>query len=349
MVVIKNDAAPISLRGVTGSHVHGAVDYVARVRPDATHLLPLLGIRDWADPPPELIPARDYLSFIDQAAAWIGDPLFGLHLGATMRVDDLFGYGFLLCACRTSREAIEQTIRFEKLTHDLGHTEVVVEGDVARYRFVSHCPGFAGERHYMEASIAAIRATADWLARMTLPVFEFTLPHALPEAADIEEYRRVLKGPVQFGGLHAEARIPAALLDMPLPGGSASLFESLEKIALQQLEALNNSTENELVKSVKLLINKHLGFGRANSETVARALGLSVRTLNRRLAGEGETLSGLVAGIRREMAMRYVNEGALALTEVAFLLGYSEQASFNHAFRQWFGMSPTQWRLQRDR
>ncbi len=332
--------------GATGPHARLAVNYLASRTARTEELLPLLGIQRLDETLPERIPARNYLNFIERAAEMTGDPLFGLHLGANARIDDFFGYGFLLCSCKDARTVIEQTIRFEALCHDIGHTEVVVEGDVAHYRFISHVAGFPGERHFLEAAVAAICTTADWLLRMSLPVFEFTFPHALPEGADIEEYRHVLKGPVTFNGDHVEGRIPAALLDMPLPGSDQSIYTALEKAAAQRLQALNASARSDLEKTVRAHIEDRLGLGKAKASLIARAMGVSARTLNRRLAEEGLKFSDLLNDIRRDLARSYVSNKRLALTEVALMLGYNEQSNFNHAFRRWYDLSPTEQRTR---
>jgi AraC-like DNA-binding protein len=72
--------------------------------------------------------------------------------------------------------------------------------------------------------------------------------------------------------------------------------------------------------------------------------GLSARTLQRRLAEEGQPFQTLLDATRRELAAQYLRDPALSLTEIAFLLGYAEQSSFTHAFRAWQGQAPQQWR-----
>jgi AraC-like DNA-binding protein len=337
--------SPVSRLGIASAHVHANVAYLAKLDLDPGEVMRPLGASHWADPLPEFIPAENYLAFLDNAAELTGDPLFGLHLGARIRIDDFIGYGMLLCACTTTRMAVEQTIRFETLCHDLGHTEVVVDGDVAYYRFISHVAGLRGERHYLEAAAAAIRTTGNWLARMSLPVFEFSFPHSCPDGVDPEAYRRVLNGPVRFDAEHVEARAPAALLDMPLPSaGDRSLFETLERGAVERLQRLAASSSGEFLGSVRRHIEANLAFGRANLETVAKALNLSPRTLNRRLTEAKTSFSELLAAARRDHARTLIANPEMTFTEVALLLGYNEQSSFNRAFRQWFDASPSEWR-----
>ena len=77
---------------------------------------------------------------------------------------------------------------------------------------------------------------------------------------------------------------------------------------------------------------------------VARALGVSVRSLQRRLAEEGRSYHGLVDETRKDAAERYLSNSSLSIGEVAFLLGYSEAAAFHRAFRRWSGATPQEFR-----
>jgi AraC-like DNA-binding protein len=75
-------------------------------------------------------------------------------------------------------------------------------------------------------------------------------------------------------------------------------------------------------------------------QRVARDLGTSRRTLQRRLADAGASYQGLLDETRREAAERYLTESSLSIAEVAYLLGYSEPSAFHRAFKRWFGRSP---------
>ena len=89
------------------------------------------------------------------------------------------------------------------------------------------------------------------------------------------------------------------------------------------------------------------GYSQCTMDELAAELGMSSWTLHRRLRDLNVSFHDLVRGARRELALRYVAEPHIALTEVAFLLGYSELSAFSRAFRQWTGMSPVRYRRHR--
>jgi AraC-like DNA-binding protein len=89
-----------------------------------------------------------------------------------------------------------------------------------------------------------------------------------------------------------------------------------------------------------------LPHGKAKKETVAKAVALSIRTLSRRLADEGATYEEVVDQLRRSLALQYIKEPSMSVSQIAWLLGYEGSTSFNHAFRRWTGRSPSAARAQ---
>ena len=94
-------------------------------------------------------------------------------------------------------------------------------------------------------------------------------------------------------------------------------------------------------------MQKLLPHGKAHAQTVAKALRLSVRTLSRRLADEGTTYAEIVDRVRRSLALQYLEEPGFSLSQIAWLLGYEQTTSFNHAFRRWTGRSPSEARSEK--
>ena len=88
-------------------------------------------------------------------------------------------------------------------------------------------------------------------------------------------------------------------------------------------------------------VEKLLPHGKAQKRRVARALGMSERTFSRRLAIEGTTFGDVVDQLRRSLALQYLQEPGMSLSQISWLLGYQGSSSFNHAFRRWTGRSPS--------
>ena len=97
---------------------------------------------------------------------------------------------------------------------------------------------------------------------------------------------------------------------------------------------------------VQQLITNLLPSGQPKIDAVAQELGMSSRTLMRRLADQGLTYKSLLDEVRRKLALQYLKDRRINLKQVAYLLGYSEASAFYHAFRRWTGSTPVQHRLK---
>ena len=92
------------------------------------------------------------------------------------------------------------------------------------------------------------------------------------------------------------------------------------------------------------LCGSSMSCGRVTAKLISTDLGISQRTISRRLAEHGTTFDELIDEIRKDLAMRYLDEGHIKLQELAFLLGFSSHASFSGAFKRWTGKTPSETR-----
>ena len=123
-----------------------------------------------------------------------------------------------------------------------------------------------------------------------------------------------------------------------------NLDSILEKIIAPSFQTLASSTqmENDLFQ----VIREELMFGSPSIADAARKLGMSDRTLQRRLAEYGLTFSGLLQQFRKELAVSYLRDRNLSITDVALMLGYSKVSTFSTVFQKWEGMSPSEFRIR---
>ncbi|MDG0808621.1 AraC family transcriptional regulator [Cohnella rhizosphaerae] len=148
--------------------------------------------------------------------------------------------------------------------------------------------------------------------------------------------------PVLVGGGRNRLTLRRSDLDRPFVSFNEELVDMLTPALDRTLdERLNGRTLSEAVKHE---VKRSLAGGRFDIRTVGKTLGLSDRTLQRRLAGEDASFKGLVAQARREQACACLADASIGLQEVAFLVGYKDQNSFYRAFRQWEGKTPSRWR-----
>ena len=131
-------------------------------------------------------------------------------------------------------------------------------------------------------------------------------------------------------------------LDRPFPGHNPEMLALLTpalSAALGELDARSSVSEQ-----VKTVLKRSLASGQPGLADVARELGLSERTLQRRITAEGDTFRGLLSDARRDLGRHLLLNPATDMDEVACLLGYQDTTSFYRAFRDWEGMPPSRWR-----
>ena len=116
-----------------------------------------------------------------------------------------------------------------------------------------------------------------------------------------------------------------------------------ERIATEHLQRLDHAPACHRARAV---IIQHLPDGEPRRPKIATILGMSERTLHRRLAAEGTSFQRLLDDTRRELAQQYLGQKDVSLADTAYLLGFSDQSSFFRAARRWFGSSPGHFRLR---
>lgn len=136
--------------------------------------------------------------------------------------------------------------------------------------------------------------------------------------------------------------LDAADLDRPFPGHNPEMLEMLTPAlgaALGELEA-----QSSVAEQVKIVVKRNLASGQPCLSDVAKQLGMSDRTLQRRITQEGSTFRDLLSDARRDLSHHLLTDPATDIDEVACLLGYQDTTSFYRAFREWEGMPPNRWR-----
>ena len=138
--------------------------------------------------------------------------------------------------------------------------------------------------------------------------------------------------------------LEAKLLHCPIETADNELLKILKRHCRQILGARPKA--DDIVFEAQRLITTLLPSRQPKIDAVAQELGMSSRTLTRRLAEDGLTYKDLLDELRRKLALQYLRDKRISIKKVAYLLGYSEISAFYHAFRRWTGSSPVQHRLK---
>jgi AraC-like DNA-binding protein len=284
------------------------------------------------------VPARSQIKLLQLAADALHDDLLGFHLG---RDSDLRQVGLLYYVLASSNmlgESLQRAERYSTLNN---------EGIALRIRgkrttaMTFHYVGIdrRSDRHQIECLLTAVIRICRQLTNRDLRPRHVRMVHRHSEAT--AELNAFLGCEVAFGSDADEIVFAENVGELPVVSGDPYLNALLIKFceeALAERAAARGSLRRDVEKAITLL----LPHGKAQADAVAAQLGMSRRTLGRRLASEGLTFASVLADLRVHLARRQLEDGSLAISQIAWLLGYREVSAFTHAFKRWTGKTPRQ-------
>ncbi len=151
-----------------------------------------------------------------------------------------------------------------------------------------------------------------------------------------------LGAPIRFGRERNRLVLRTDDLDRPFAGHSPELLAMLTPALSASLDEIN--AQSSLPEQVMIVLKRRLASGKPELLDVANALGVSERTLQRRISASGTSFRQLLEASRQELSREMLASGSSATEEIAYLLGYQDISSFYRAFREWEGITPAQWR-----
>ena len=262
----------------------------------------------------------------------------GLHMLQQMKPAALGALGYALANCATLAEALATFVRYQGFL-----------SDALRWRWpepltlvVEASPELASLGHPVESAVGLWVVLSRSLSGVRWIPRAVSFRHA--PLGDPREHAELFGVAPTFGAKRDALVFDASTLDLPVRGAELALRSPL----LRMLEArLAVPVEAEILARLRVELRGRLARGAADKNAVARSLGVSTRTLARRLQEAGTSYQAALEETRRGLALDLLANPALAVYELAFLLGYSEPSTFHRAFRRWTGESPHAWRRAR--
>ncbi|MGI9483791.1 MAG: AraC family transcriptional regulator [Hyphomicrobiales bacterium] len=319
-------------------------DYVKKHGGDADKAIAQAGLTlDEISDGEGLIPYVSYARVFELAAEELDEPNFGFHIGLSVEQSVFGAISFLMMSSHTLRTVLKNWSRFENAHNDAYKVEFVEEDDVARIRHHAARPSFDAFRHEAEFSDAALIRMLRSITGVHIVPVEMRFTHAnTGNPAELEEF--FFRLPRLYDQKIPETVIDAKLLDLKVKSADEGLADILATHCEHTLRERSRKSP-DIVTQVERHVVRLLSSGDAKASVVAAELALSERTLARRLADAGTSFNGILDGLRKDIAMRYLNQPDLDLIEVAFLLGYGNQSAFTNAVKRWTGTTPKQLRL----
>lgn len=284
------------------------------------------------------IPTDAAITLLEESAHDSGCMTFGLKMAESRRLSDLGATSLLLMHQPTLRQALETTVRYRHILNEALaiHIEETDSTVIIREEVITESRMAA--RQSVELAIGVMYRLCEALLGPVWQPRAVSFTHEPP--ADLHLHRRLFPCRLSFGADFNGIVCAASELDTPNPLADPALA----RFARQFLDSLGEAESDSIVLDVRKAIYLLLPIGRAGIEQIAEAVGVNVRTLQRRLGDHGETFSSLIASVRGDLAMRYMENDQYAIGQISDLLGYTTPSSFTRWFITRFGETPARWR-----
>ncbi len=264
-----------------------------------------------------------------------GDPALALRIAEETPVG---AFGIVEYVCRaapTLRGALEQWVRYLGLLDDAVEVGLVPEKSHVSLRVLMESEAPAPASH--ELCFAMVARHAKNMLQGGFRLSEIRFHHRATDVALIPRYRAFFECEVRFGTKYTEMLFEESVLDTVLPTADANLLAILLPLATAQRERA--SPHPLLTDQVRRALRAALSSDDAQLESVAKRLGMTGRSLQRRLKDEGTVFQTVRDEMRRDLADHYLGQG-MSFAEISFLLGFSEPSAFFRAFKRWTGLTP---------
>jgi len=286
------------------------------------------------------IPFSQLVDLYEKAAQLSRDPHFGLHLGETVnpRAFDLVGY--IALNSPTLGEAFARVTRYHSIWTDGAAFSLDFAPPIASlvYKYIDH--SIQKHRHDSEMTFATVTSLCRKLSDQDWQPIAVEFQHEQPD--EVSEHQKLFRCPLEFGKRANKLLFAASTLNLPVAKADPGLCAVLDRHAEELLTKF--PPRDSLVDQVRHIIGRELNGGDPSLERIAGQLGLSARTLQRKLHELDTSHNELLDELRHDMALRYLQEPEMAICEVAYLLGFSEPSSFHRAFKRWTGKTPNELR-----
>ncbi len=297
--------------------------------------------------PAKLFDSNARFPFLAMTRLWhlatevTGDPCFGIKVIDYWHPSNLHALGFAWLASGTLKEAIQRAERYVRIVNSgstLNMTETTEGYAIVAFTVPADCtiqPANAG----IDAGMALILHLCRISVHKDLMPIRLEVTRQPPDC--LEKYYNYFGPNILFDSKQNMLLFDKHTIEKRLPTANIDLALSCDKIIKEYLAKMDKS---DIVMQVKARLTDHLSAGTITEQQIADMLNLSLRTLQRKLEEKGYTYKTLLEETRKELATQYIHNSRLSISEITYMLGFSEPSNFSRAFKRWTGKSPQSYR-----
>jgi AraC-like DNA-binding protein len=319
----------------------GLTEAIESAGGDPDRVLRSVGLdRSTLTKPDGFIACSDFAGALEEAARATGDDCFGLHLGERYNPKNMGPFTYVVLNSPTIAAALRNAGRYLRVHNEAASVSFVAEGRLAYARHLLADLGIENPRQHNEYAMTVGAGLIRLMAGSQWAPVEVQFAHPAPRQTS--EHGRVFRAPVSFGCPTNALAIEREFVERQVPAADERLYPVLTRYLDRALKEIPR--EDSHLASVRRAVGESLRDGDPTLTQVARKLEMGPRTLQRRLKEYGMDFKALVDDTRRRFSLNYLRDRKHSLTEIAYLLGYSEVSAFNRAFKRWTGSTPSDYR-----
>ena len=282
------------------------------------------------------VPCSAFAGILKDAAHSTGDDCFGLHFGENFHPKNIGPLAYVALNSPTIGTGIQNVERYVHIYDSSAKWFFTTEGSHGYIRYVLTDVGIEPLRQSNEHGMTIVVNTLRMMVGSQWAPEEVQFAHEAPEQTS--EHHRIFRCPVVFGCETNALVIELGFTDREVPAADQQLYRIMTQYLDQVLSEMPQ--EDGLLSSIRKAIAESMRDGDPKLARVAKRMAMGPRTLQRRLKEYGFDFKKLVEDTRKRFAVTYLKDRKNSLTEVAFLLGYSELSAFNRAFKRWTRFTP---------
>jgi AraC-like DNA-binding protein len=331
---------------VHSSRFQKQLDYLQTRGGDTDHILGALSIeRKEVLDPEKTFTLDQFIALLDLALKETGDELYGLKMGKEPHIAGTVG---MMCAsCENLKEAYVQGCKYFNVQGDFAEIEFI---DDSQYPRVKYTIAQSWLLKSPETARQEVEAMFSFLATIMQVNSNHTLhPHRIKlasiQAADLLEYRNILGVLPEFDQAENEIQFRNKDLLIPMKAFNPETFELLRSHVEAQLKRL--SSASGISEKVRTILLTSLRYNFPDIETVASRLNMSPRTLQRQLSNEKTNFKTLLHNTLFDLAKQMLRKKDLTISEISYMLGYSDLGNFSRSFKRKIGCSPLEYRQKK--
>jgi AraC-like DNA-binding protein len=276
--------------------------------------------------------------FVESVAA-TGDPCFGLTVAEVYHPGNLHALGYALMASTSLRDFCERLSNYYRIVSQ--NAMISIEEPPGEFLMVAQASGtgICWETH--DTFVALMLRFMRFIHSPTFSPARVELMRPDPGEPHRHRYQEYFNCELHYGSERIIVAVDPALVDLPLPGASKDLAQMHDETVMGYLKKLER---RDIINRVRTIVVEELSSCTLNKQRVADKMYMSARSLQMKLAEKDTSFQEIMDSSRHTLALGYMEQSAITITEAAYLLGFSEVSNFTRAFKRWTGKSPREYR-----